>query len=366
MPQPITHYLIVRRGIPKKYWEEYWNENAEVNYKPYFGLGSSAPDLFYLDFSLSNKINSGISFLNAMLRKNDFIKQDSKVISDAIHGDQSFDVFCHMLNEAKKTLSIDSVAAKKKLAFAIGFYGHVIGDCIIHPYVYRKTGDHWATKDFTNEAGHKIFECRVDKGLYEYVYEKKMYTTRDFSWQCVDKDDSELLDKDIWSLFNSALGKEYAEDIYTTSIDENRLNNSYKCFVRISENLLKFDAISACIDTDDDNEFFKSKISSTNLPNLSPLDLCEIACNTCRVVFQKAFAYFEDEHANGSKEYFMNSDNSTHYLNGNDWNLDTGLLSAFNNEPEMLKECPTHFDCHIDELQRTYEILALLPGFDEQ
>ena len=49
MPQPATHYLVVRRSIPEEYWEEWWNDT----YKKYFGL----PKNFKLKLERNLKIN---------------------------------------------------------------------------------------------------------------------------------------------------------------------------------------------------------------------------------------------------------------------------------------------------------------------
>lgn len=371
MPQPITHYMIVRRGVPKKYWEEYWNDKAEVNYKPYFGLGSSAPDLFYVDLLKKDTINNEIAFCNTMIRKENLVKPESSVVADTIHGDKSFDIFCNMLNEAKMELKTDPVVAKKKFAFALGFYGHVIGDCIIHPYVYRVTGDHWHSHDFKSESKHKVFEVKMDKGIYEFIRETTTYQRKDFSWECSDEEDSDLMNKKVWEVFNNALKKEIPSAVYPSNgcHEDNRdkLNNSYQCFCKIANNLLRFDAIAAGLSSyEDDNEFINRKIASENLPELSPLELFEIASSTCRFVYSKAFEYFYDENAIEAKDFFHVDEHITHYVNGNNWNLDTGLLSKYNNEPEMIAENEEHFDCHVEELIMNYKILGSLPGFNAQ
>jgi len=129
MPQPSTHYLVAQNALMAEALP-LWNSFGQ-----YLGFGSFGPDLFYLN--------------------------DGK-ISDIIHGDNSFDYFCAMLNFIKENYVAGTENEKKLKSFAYGWYSHVVTDCVIHPYVYRKTRDNWKTHPEITFTAHKLFEAFID------------------------------------------------------------------------------------------------------------------------------------------------------------------------------------------------------------
>ena len=164
MPQPATHYWVVRTAIPQNdtkgkinFWETWWDP-----YKSYFGLGTAAPDLFYFPLMPGVKVSCDDFYWDG--------------IADLIHHSRSYDIFCSLLDYAKKNKKYSIENANKQFAFAFGYYCHVITDCIFHPYVYQSTADHWAKKvyskkedslEFEHELAHKYQEFLIDEGIYE-------------------------------------------------------------------------------------------------------------------------------------------------------------------------------------------------------
>lgn len=206
MPQPTTHYLVVRRAIPKEHWNAWWDK-----YKPYFGLGSSAPDLFYFP-SVEN-----------VIRKIFSTPTYTSELSNLLHEDRSYDMFCTLLSMAKESrLNLaETDVAEKQFAFSFGFYTHVVADCVFHPYVYRNTGDHWATEDFNCETEHKIEEFKIDRGIHRMV-RKRNQTIGTTDWKCHGQSDT-LLDYAIADLLNKALLKTYPQNFTSkTSISNNK------------------------------------------------------------------------------------------------------------------------------------------------
>lgn len=194
MPQPATHYLVVRRAIPEKYWKDWWNDS----YKRYFGLGTATPDLFY--FPTVPKIVKDI-------RKD--IAWDE--IAGVLHSNRSYDMFCALLDIAKSNkLQDTSLDTNKQFAFAVGYYAHVITDCIFHPYIFRNTEDLWCTKNFKNELDHKNREYLLDQSLYE-LHKGKMDFSR-IEWTCNHNSLNAhpgILDHDIATLLHKSLNKIY-------------------------------------------------------------------------------------------------------------------------------------------------------------
>ena len=249
MPQPITHYLITRRAVPERYWNEYWWEKKEnFDFRPYFGTGSASPDFFYLDVKENKSLNSKITLYEYLLQSDidndDSIKiKSSTELSNAIHGDKTFDMFCYMLDIAKQNKKDNLLKAKKQFCFALGFYSHVIADCVIHPYVYRNTKDHWATSSFIHESKHKIFEARLDKGCDAWIRHdnniKSNFKSEDYNWDCKENviknwSITDNIDKDIWDLFDESLKANFKEELYPRNTNYNsrndKINNSYEWF----------------------------------------------------------------------------------------------------------------------------------------
>ena len=280
MPQPATHYLVTRRAIPKEYWDTWWDK-----YKPYFGLGSSAPDLFYFPLMLNIKnIRKDISWAD---------------LADPMHSSKSYDMFCSLLDIAKKNKTAYSNSSEKQFAFAFGYYCHVVTDCIFHPYVYRSTRDHWSTKNFVNESKHKMQEFIIDTGVFDKYYDRQKFSR--IQWECNEEPQS-LLDYGIAQQLHDALQINYT-DCYPISSDitseYHPIQQAYSALVQSiptlfsGANIYLFGA-NRIIDTRKFNHDAQIKFFITPYPNCDSLDsytpeeLFDFSASTCRRVFRAA------------------------------------------------------------------------------
>ena len=344
MPQPTTHYLVIRRAIPKEHWANWWDQ-----YKPYFGLGSSAPDLFYFPrISLGNNYCSDLS--------------------DTMHSESSYDLFCTMLDIAKSNYPGDPLAAEKQFAFSVGMYAHVVTDCIFHPYVYRSTNDHWNTKNFLNELKHKKEEFRIDRGVHRKIRgnAQEVGTTE---WKCPGET-VDLLEFAIVDQFNQALETIYPLQFnsdHSVSDTDHPIQQAYHSldseipYLLNGEKMFLWGSakiITPSEDDLDDHFFTRSYPSFPGLDPYTPEDLFNFSCATCRNVFKKSLEFLQDNQASSSGKFFSN--HRSDYLGVGNWNLDTGLPCEYNNDPLMLQECPEHYLYKVDQLKNQYAVFSQL------
>ena len=350
MPQPATHYLVVRRSIPKKYWKEWWDV-----YKCYFGFGSFAPDLFYFpcfeSVGLVKNIRKDISWEN---------------LADIFHSSGSYDFYCKLLDNAKSQKSM-STDANKLLAFAFGYYCHVVTDCIFHPYVYRSTGDHWNTKTDVPEYRHKLQELAIDNGISQKYYDIRKNKVN-INWNC--QNEAMLLDAEITSLLHNTLLEIYP-DCYP--LEENNIDNinhplqqAYHALKQVMDKIFTGEKIAVFgalkIDTVKkiaEKILIPSTFSFTapypdcqGLYAYTPEDLYNFSCSTSRKIFNLTLAFWHAKKSISAKDFF--AQNTTNYLGVGNWNLDTGLPCEFNNYKKMRKEDRYHYNFKIDKLKEIY------------
>lgn len=341
MPQPTTHYLVIRRAIPEKYWPIWWDR-----YKPFFGLGSSAPDLFY--------------FPKLSLWRN-----YSSDLSDSIHSEHSYDIFCNMLDIAKDNKSnAQDYTAEKQFAFSVGFYAHVVTDCIFHPYVYRNTEDHWATSNFLNELKHKQEEFRIDRGIHRMVHGRNQ-DIGSTDWKCPGPSNN-LLDPSIATLFNQALSTSFSHYLPSQNINDSYhpIQQAYDSLNDLIPHLFNGQKMflwgrGEQLDTsgiEDDEHFFTRHYSCIGLEPYTPQDLFNFSCAACQGVFLKALEFFNEPYESSSQQYFYQ--HQTDYLGQGNWNLDTGLPCDYNNHRQIMTECPEHYSYKVEELQSRFYTIS--------
>lgn len=350
VPQPATHYLVMRRAIPREYWISWWDQ-----YKPYFGLGSSAPDLFY--FPLMPKsipINSDIAW---------------DATANLLHSCRSYDMFCLLLAKAKQYKRVNGLDAEKQFSFAIGYYCHVITDCIFHPYVYRSSGDHWSTSDFSHELLHKAQELAIDNGVFRRYYNKSQNFAH-IQWQCNDPADEKLLEIAIASLLHESLQEIYP-DCYPVSVEVNNpehpIQQAYSALIQSITTLFEGTEVHLfgmrlTLNSSDirlklySNFFFSPYPNCPTLDSYTPEELFNFSSVASRKVFITALGFWESDIAS-AKEYFQVHPAQAHYLNSGNWNLDTGLPCQYNNYRQMRDESTAHYAFKCNELKAIYRIL---------
>ena len=331
MPQPATHYLIARFSIPGKCYADWWDR-----FKPYFGLGSCAPDFFY--FPLVPLVGKEI--------KSDLSWSD---IANPLHSNNSYDMFCYLLDEAKKSkiTTIDGNGgerAQKQFAFAFGYYTHVIADCIFHPYIYRATGDFWNTLDISAELLHKKYELYIDNELYRRYYPRKENIER-MKIEC-NSPESELLDYDIAEMFNNAL-KDIYTDLFPNNLiytDRNHpIQQAYAALKKTVPLLFKgkkiylwgngreFEfGIKDLVALFSENFTNELQGRTYGLNGHTPNELFKFAIIECHTVFEKSLQFWESQYSK-SADFFALEENKASYIGSGNFNLDTGLPSEYNN-----------------------------------
>lgn len=346
MPQPATHYLVTRRAIPQMYWKTWWDE-----YKSYFGLGSSAPDLFY--FPLIPGVKN--------IRK-DLAWED---IANPMHSSKSYDMFCSLLDFAKTNKKSNQTASQKQFAFAVGYYCHVVADCIFHPYVYRSTGDYWCSADFSNEIKHKLQELFIDTGIYH-----KYYGVQNFSrieWRC-NNSDNDLLDYELALVLHQAMLINYA-DCYPDGDDITRITHPIQqAYLALQQSIpvlfsgkeINLFGKRSVFNTKEINVAGQIRFFSEPFPHcgalnrIAPETLFDLSSFACQKIFLTALSYWESSDL-FAKDYFK--EHPTHYLGVGNWNLDTGLPSQYNNYSIMRETNEKQYMFCVDELIQTLVVL---------
>ena len=372
MPQPATHYWVVRRAIPQydaekriNFWETWWDR-----YKSYFGLGTAAPDLFYFPLMPGVEVSCDDFYWDG--------------IADIIHHSRSYDVFCKLLNYAKKVKLTSVNDANKLFAFAFGYYCHVITDCIFHPYVYRSTGDYWGKKvydelgdgvEFKKELSHKYQEFLIDNGIYNKFNIQEFTTLERISWQC-SNESGDKLEPLIANCFYNVLVRTYPDCFPNNYKDPNDINHpiqqAYLALEQTADLLFKGKEIflfgaKRRIPTDkiqeylpvvkefftDDKSFFTVPYPNCcSLDAYSPEELFNCSCAVARKIFIESLKYWQDDNAIDSKKFF--EEKYTHFINQGNWNLDTGLKCNCNNLEMLHKDNKAIDIVGFEELKQNY------------
>lgn len=356
MPQPATHYWVSKISLFDSDNNKF--KDFFTKYKNYIALGTSAPDLFYFPLMPTIKTDCKNFYWNG--------------IADLIHHGRTYDLFCELLDEAKKLKYTNKEDSEKLLAFAVGFYCHVITDCIFHPYVYRSTDDDWSTgagsiKENRREFKHKCQEYLIDDGIQKTYH---LELNKD-DWNCPEKTNNELLDFIIADTFYSMLKKMYPDcmpsEFYDSHDKNHPIQQAYNALLQTitllfeGKKILSFNS-SDIIDelvqakefTYSENFFDNEYPDCDGLPSYTPHDLFNFSCAVTRRFFEVVQNFWIDTSNKTAKEYFKND--STNYLNNGNWNLDTGIQCEFNNTEELHQGNKVMNEAHKDTLIKYYNI----------
>lgn len=208
MPKPITHFLVCERAM-KNAMPDLWKDFTNFAW-----LGSFGPDLFYSVNAMAEE-----EYLIRVMRSISGIRHEEITgchryteISDVLHWESALDFFCCMLEHLKK-YSINSQHIGKLKAFVYGYYSHVISDCIFHPFIYRRSRDHWLMLTEMYYQDHKAIETIIDTFLLDklhrtdpnYKFIPQMITIADFR--------KGIFDKDLVAFISTNLGVVYQDRI---------------------------------------------------------------------------------------------------------------------------------------------------------
>ncbi|SDD70039.1 zinc dependent phospholipase C family protein [Sporomusa acidovorans] len=343
MCQPITHFLVAKKGLEQL---PFVQENGAL-----LAFGSFGPDLFYL---LSGKTQH----------------------ADTIHASGSFEAFCSMLNVAKNTYSYNVKSGEKQLTFAMGFYAHVIADCVFHPYVYRKSLDHWAEHDVAFELLHKKVEASIDQIIQEEIIGDQIGIPNPLL--CLGDDG--LLDQDIAYLFHQALTTAYPRSIgedlapYATEEEKHPLQQAYQKYCKMPKTLYGIHNIlfrvekyaEGALPEQLEEEFLADErqkhLQRSSWPPsdvISPftynyIDMFNMAAHGVRMMGNAVESFIQSD-GNMQAIDFLHGHNCS-YLD-QDWNLDTGLPSLENTNSQLMDKSHLRFEYGIAVLEEMYNKL---------
>lgn len=359
MPQPITHYQVVKQAMETaapQLWTAYSN---------YAGFGSFGPDLYYIK-------DLALRYVDQHL--------DYDKLADTMHAEKSMDFFCSMLGIVKQNWNVDYETAGKQLAYAIGYYAHVITDCLFHPYVYRKSNDHWKyhdPKEFENV--HKKVEAIID----HHIMQANGITDQNLSYFNVNCDscgNDDLLDPAIANLLSQSLNSIYAETIganfntYSLDMPLHPLNEAYDdyknafTFVYGLQNVLfqfrshfsnnRLAQKLTAEDINQANELHGPWLTTGESAQLtySVMDLLSFSIKAVQQVITATYGFLASDDPD-AKNYFANT-NTVVFLDQN-WNLDTGLPDSLNTTEQNFALDETRFDFGINTLSSNFERLKI-------
>ncbi|MDR3591260.1 MAG: zinc dependent phospholipase C family protein [Negativicutes bacterium] len=356
MPQPITHYLVVEEAMLKAsppLWKRYGN---------YAGFGSFGPDLFYVKDIFRRYLNPGLNW---------------DEVSDIQHRDRSLDFFFAMLDAIKDGCEDASAEGDKLLTFAVGYYSHVITDCIIHPFVYRRSRDHWRYhQPAAGYRAHKRLEAMIDVDILAYKG-REIPAPELFRVQCDDSLSKGLLDADLVWLLDCCLPLVYGASAgfrrhWTQSypIDDpaHPVNAAYADFKKLVGVTYQAQNILYGLDAHWGNAGPLHRLSQADLEEANELrgpwlpqgpsatltysarDLFSLAVNAVQKMVAAVSDYWQSDTA-AARDFF--DGDGLLFLEQN-WNFDTGLPAAVNDDPANLAIDDSRFDFGVDILAGNY------------
>jgi hypothetical protein len=330
--QPLTHYFVAKNALVDT------ASDLIRAYETYLGFGSFGPDLFYLTK------HGGYA--------------------DMIHADGSLDAFCVMLDMVKNNWNVNYDAAGKQLAFAMGFYAHVITDCVFHPYVYRLSQDYWAVPKPEHlakyENMHKVVEAVIDHHLLDSVIHPNLRIS--FGVDC-----GHELDPAVSELIHGALNTVYGQSLdygfqTTPPSDPGHLINQAYSRFRVASSALYgvqnvlyrideiIDAAATLTHTNADAVDLSMKPwppggLSGNI-NLTFDQLYGKAVNAVARIVGPVYGYLGSDY--GSAREFLAASGGLHLTEN--WNLDTGLPAAWNTRQDLFAQDDTRYDVGVNEV----------------
>ncbi|MDR7866515.1 MAG: zinc dependent phospholipase C family protein [Sporomusaceae bacterium] len=355
----MTHYLVCKDAIKRLdpiFWREYSN---------FVGFGSFGPDLFYVKDVFISKAIKSFSY---------------KKVSDEMHWDGTLDCFCAMLDYIKASAAPADVIGKMK-AFAYGFYGHVVTDCVFHPFVYRSTCDHWRNHPEDEYKDHKNFEGMVDS----YIFATKKNADPDFALDvavgCGAGNNHDMLDPDIADLYMAGIRAAYSGKLDFEALfmkrefsdEKHPIHKAYEDFAKliggdfyavgkIHYNFMALEPVKPYEEWEAAhiarmNEAQKPWFPAPGNDRLfySALGLYNYTVKAVETVFSAGEAYFGQNEAS-AKEFLCQQ--AFPYFTEN-YNLDTGLPASLNgDETNASADNATRFGFGAEILDSYYRGLA--------
>ncbi len=303
-------------------------------------------------------------------------------VSDLQHWDRSLDLFFAMLDSIKDGYDDASIEGDKLLTFAVGYYGHVITDCIFHPYIYRRSRDHWRYhQPAAGYRAHKRVEALIDMDLLAFKG-REVPSPDLFRVLCDDSRLPALLDTDLVWLLDACLPKVYGtdpgfadhwKDRYDIHDPAHPVNAAYADFKKIVPVTYEAQNILYNLDAHWGNAEPLQRLSQTDLQEANELhgpwppqgqsavltysarDLFTLAVNAVQKMIAAVSDHWQSDSAAAGD--FFHTDGLL-FLDQN-WNFDTGLPALYNDAPANLARDDSRFDFGVDILIRNYSRCAI-------
>ena len=353
MPQAVAHFLVIEEAL-KDTQPLLW-----ARYYPFAVVGSFAPDMFYAK--------------TGMIGQNPFFAS----IANKMHATGALACYCELLDTIKNEKNPDNIQELKALAY--GYCAHMLTDLIFHPFVYRKTGDHWLSHlPEENHAKHKEIETFLD----HYLLSANKQTDFSRLWQnfTVCGPVQGELDSAVAVALNKAICKVYAPLFADNEPDENAfkyyfvglkpteaghpIQQAFKIYADSIKSLYKLEEKSPQLSakaewTNENHQQWLSYTSNAGL-NYSVEDLFAMAVKATKKAIEDSEAFLNSKN-NNSKAFFHSQ--ATPYLN-EDYNLDTALPSSKNAESDNTSADPEiRYAYGVEKLIANYELLQQIAVF---
>lgn len=196
MPQAFGHFLIGHAAI------NLINSDIAQAYVGHINFGTQGPDLFYIT--------------------------GQNELADKIHENGTLDFYSGLL---ERTLLFDVNGREHQAlrAYAHAFYSHVVADCVFHPFVNRLADNNWA-KTSNTELGttnHQAIETLIDDCLLGLAAAHK----NDFLLQlkCYDGHNADQLDPIIAEGLSKSFA--FAYPALASSFRKNSFESAYSLYL---------------------------------------------------------------------------------------------------------------------------------------
>lgn len=349
MPQAVAHFLVIEEAL-KDTQPLLW-----AKYYPFAVVGSFAPDMFYAK--------------TGMISQNPFFAR----LANKMHAAGALDCCCELLDTVKNEKNPDNIPKLKALAY--GYCAHILTDVIFHPFVYRKTGDHWLSHlPKENHAKHKEIETFFDHYLLGANKQTEFFQLWQNFTACgpvqgeLDSAVADALHKSISEVYaplfadnepDENIFKYYFGGLKPTE-DAHPLQQAFKIYSDSIKSLYKLEEKPPQVPgklkdewTNEKHEQWLSYTSNVGL-NYSAEDLFAMAVKATKKAIEDSEAFLNGKN-NNSKDSFQSQ--ATPYLNEN-YNLDTGLPSSKNAEPDNTSADPEiRYAYGVEKLIANYELL---------
>ena len=348
MSQPIGHLLMTACAMNRI------RPDLLNTYPNFIALGALGPDWFYTALGGMNGYGE---------------------ISDELHRSGSSIMYQSMLELAKEHRYSDRLQEyEETISFAHGFISHVIADCIFHPFVNRRANNAWEGEKH-GDSRHAGVETVIDNLLLE------KYHMPDFNLFCSDANRTGRVDAQILQCMFTGMKIFYSNSSWWNRICDRDLDDYHHPFNIAYRACFQWDSFSDMGRTVHFNSnaliqhlkgMTLQTVSAETGLNSARNPWCEAANNEMLIessleLIDLSIRAIAEAISDGERYVEQNlsdfESSSIPFLT-TDYNLDTGLPSAYNNEIFGNYRGEHRFTYKTDLLRENYDWASSLPALD--